>query len=71
MHQLLNPCCFISTCAELPADLEPSRYEPRLSALMGLLGGAYPLSFSQTQAPLDQLLGLKISWARSPGSASG
>ncbi|QPN69532.1 hypothetical protein [Synechococcus sp. CBW1108] len=31
---------------------------PRLSALVGLLGSAFQLSFSKTQALLDQLLGL-------------
>ncbi len=45
----------------MPADVELSRYGPRLSALVGLLGSAFPLSFSKTQALLDQLLGVKIS----------
>jgi transposase len=35
---------------------------PKLSALVGLLGSAFPLSFSKTQALLDQLLGVKISY---------
>ena len=38
LHQLLIPCCSICTCAELPADVEPSRYGPRLSALDGAAG---------------------------------
>lgn len=42
-------------------NVEPSRYGPRLSALVGLLGSAFPLSFSKTQALLDQLLGVEIS----------
>ena len=37
-----------------------SPYGPRLSALVGLLGSAFPLSFS-TQVLLDQLLGVEIS----------
>jgi hypothetical protein len=45
----------------LPADVETSQYGPRLSALVGLLGSAFPLSFSKTQALLDQLLGVEIS----------
>ena len=61
LHPLICPCCFTSTCAELPADVEPSRYGPRLSTLVGLLGSAFPLSFSKTQALLDQLLGVEIS----------
>jgi hypothetical protein len=41
--------------------VEASHYGPRLSALVGLLGSAFPLSFSKTQALLDQLLGVEIS----------
>jgi transposase len=61
LHRLICPCCGTSTCAELPADVEPSRYGPRLSALVGMLGSAFPLSFGRTQALLDQLLGVDIS----------
>ena len=61
LHRLVCPCCSTSTCASLSADVEASRYGPRLSALVGLLGGAFPLSFSKTQAFLDQLLGVEIS----------
>jgi transposase len=61
LHRLVCPCCSTSTCATLPMDVEPSRYGPRLSALVGLLGSAFPLSFSKTQALLDQLLGVEIS----------
>jgi transposase len=61
LHRLVCPCCSTSTCATLPADLEATRYGPRLSALVGLLGSAFPLSFSKTQALLDQLLGVEIS----------
>lgn len=61
LHRLVCPCCSTSTCAPLPADVEASRYGPRLSALVGLLGSAFPMSFSKTQALLDQLLGVQIS----------
>jgi transposase len=61
LHRLVCPCCSTSTCAKRPADVEPSRYGPRLSALVGLLGSAFPLSFSKTQALLDQLLGVEYS----------
>jgi hypothetical protein len=57
LHRLVCPCCSTSTCATLPADVEATRYGPRLSALVGLLGSAFPLSFSKTQALLNQLLG--------------
>jgi transposase len=61
LHRLVCPCCSTSTCATLPADVEATLYGPRLSALVGLLGSAFPLSFSKTQALLDQLLGVEIS----------
>jgi len=61
LHRLVCPCCSTSTCASLPADVEATRYGPRLSALVGLLGSAFPLSFRNTQALLDQLLGVEIS----------
>ena len=61
LHRLVCPCCSTSTCATLPADVEASPYGPRLSALVGLLGSVFPLSFSKTQALLDQLLGVEIS----------
>jgi hypothetical protein len=42
----------------LPVDVETSRYRAQLSApLVGLLGSAFPLSFSKTHMLLDQLLG--------------
>jgi transposase len=61
LHRLVCPCCSTSTCATLPPDAEASHYGPRLSALVGLLGSAFPLSFSKTQALLDQLLGVEMS----------
>jgi len=61
LHRLVCPCCSTSTCATLPADVEASPYGPRLSALVGLLSSVFPLSFSKTQALLDQLLGVEIS----------
>ena len=61
LHRLVCPCCSTSTCATLPADVEASSYGPRLSALVGLLGSVFPLSFRNTQSLLDQLLGVEIS----------
>ena len=61
LHRLVCPCCSTSTCASLPADVEASHYGPRLSALVGLLGSAFPLSFSKTQALLQQLVGVEMS----------
>jgi len=61
LHRLVCPCCSTNNCATLPPDVEASRYCPRLSALVGLPGSAFPLSFSKTQALLDQLLGVEIS----------
>ena len=61
LHRLVCPCCSSSTCAPFPADVEASSCGPRLNALVGLLGSAFPLSFSKIQALLDQLLGVQIS----------
>jgi transposase len=61
LHRLVCPCCSTSTCATLPPDVESSRYGPRLSGLVGLLGSAFPLSISKSQALLDQLLGIEMS----------
>jgi hypothetical protein len=61
LHRLVCPCCCTSTCAPLASELEATRYGHRLSALVSLLGSAFPLSFSNTQALLDQLLGVEIS----------
>ena len=61
LHRLVCPCCSTSTCATLPADVDASHYGPRLSALVGLLGSVFPLSFSKTQSLLVQLLGIEMS----------
>jgi hypothetical protein len=53
LHRLVCPCFATSTCALLPADVEASRYGPRFSALVGLLGSAFLLSFSKTQMLID------------------
>ena len=60
-HRLVCPCCSTRTSATLPPVLELSRYGPLLSVLVGLLGSAFPLSFSKTLALLDQLLWVEIS----------
>jgi transposase len=61
LHRLVCPCCSTSTCAPLPPEVEASRYGPKLSGLVGLLMGSFPLSFSKVQLLLDQLLGVEIS----------
>ena len=61
LYRLVCSCCSTSTCATLPAEVEAGPYGPGLSALVGLLGSAFPLSFSKTQALLDHLLGVEIS----------
>jgi hypothetical protein len=47
LHRLVCPCCSTSTCAPLPADVVVSRYGPRLSSLIALLGAAFPYSFGE------------------------
>lgn len=70
-HRLVCPGCPTSTCVKLPADLAERPYGPRLSALVCLLGSAFPLSFSKTEGLLDQLLGVERSAVgRSQRSAS-
>jgi transposase len=66
LHRLVCPCCSTRTCAWFPMDVETSRYGPKLSALVGLLGSAFPLSFSKTQALLSRVNPL----ARPPTSLS-
>ena len=81
LHRLVCPCCSTSTCATLPAEVEASPYGPRLSALVGLLGSAFPLSFSKTQVisramPSSTRVSIALPAARrlrplSPGARSG
>lgn len=61
LHRLVCPCCSTSTCAPLPADVELSRYGPRLSALVGLLGAAFPLSIGKIQTLLHHVLGVDVA----------
>lgn len=61
LHRLVCPCCSTSTCAPLPPEVEASRYGPKLSGLVGLLTGSFPLSLSKVQLLLAQLLGVELS----------
>ena len=62
LHRLVCPFYSTSTCAPLPAAVEVSHFGPRLSSLVGLLlGSAFALSFSKTQALLPYLLGVDMS----------
>jgi transposase len=63
LHRRIPPCCSTSTCAPLPPDVDVSRYGPRLSPLIALLWAAFPLSFSKSQALLQQVLGVELSRA--------
>ena len=63
LHRLVCPCCSTSTCASLPADVDVSRYGPRLSSLIALLSAAFPLSISKSQALLQQVLGVELARA--------
>ena len=61
LHRLICPHCQTTTCAELPTGVESRGFGPQLSALVGLLGGAYHLSHRKVRSLLDQLLGVEIS----------
>ena len=61
LHRLVCPCCRTTTAAELPVGVESGGFGPQLSALVGLLGGAYHLSHRKVQGLLDQVLGVEIS----------
>jgi len=62
LQRLVSSSYSTSTCAPLPAAVEVRHFGPRLSSLVGLLlGSAFPLSFSKTQALLQYLLGVGMS----------
>ena len=60
LHRRVCPCCSTSTCATLPPEVERSRYGPRLSSLVALLGTAFPLSFGHTQTLLHRVFGIDL-----------
>jgi transposase len=61
LHRLVCPGCSTSTCAPLPAEAEGSPYGPRLSALVSLMCGSFPLEFQQDLGAAGQLLGVEMS----------
>jgi transposase len=61
LHRVVCPHCQTTTCAALLAGVESGGFGPQLSALVGLLGGAYHLSHRKVRSLLDQVLGVEIS----------
>ena len=61
LHRLICPHCHTTTCAALPMGVESGGFGPQLSALVGLLGGAYHLRHRKVRSLLDQVLGVEIS----------
>ena len=51
LHPLVCPCCSTCTCAPLPADVDVSRYGPRLSSLIALLGPCSSSRWSMSTKP--------------------
>jgi hypothetical protein len=61
LHQRICPCCQSATRAVLPADVESGGYGPRLTALVGRLGGTFHLSHLKIQRFLHEGFGVRIS----------
>ena len=55
------PTCQRTVTAELPEDIPPGAFGPRLSALIGVLHGGYHLSMRQSANLLSELCGVTIS----------
>lgn len=55
------PSCQHAVTADLPADLPPGAFGPRLTALIGLLHGGYHLSMRTTAALLADVCGVDLS----------
>lgn len=62
-HRLhtLECSCGERTCGELPADVPPGAFGPRLQALVGLLTGAYRVSKRNTVQLLADCFGVKLA----------
>jgi len=58
---LCCPVCQHAVTADLPPDLPPGAFGPRLSALIGLLHGGYHLSMRTTAALLEDVCNVSIS----------
>lgn len=61
LHQLICPGCQSAARAVLPADVESGGYGPRLTALVGRLGGTFHLSHLKIQRFLHEGFGVRIS----------
>ena len=55
------PACQHSVTADLPPELPPGAFGPRLTALIGLLHGRYRLSTRETVAFLYEVAGVELS----------
>jgi transposase len=55
------PACQQTVTADLPPEVPPGAFGPRLSALIGLLHGGYHLSMRTTAALLEDVCGLRVS----------
>jgi transposase len=60
-HTVCCPTCHDPVTADLPADLPPGAFGPRLTALIGLLHGGYHLSMRTTAALLADVCGVDLS----------
>jgi transposase len=61
LHRLVCPACGELTRAELPTEVPPGEFGPRVQAIAALCTGAYHLSKRSTQSVMADLFGLPMS----------
>lgn len=61
LHRLRCAGCGITTCGELPADVLPSCYGPRLASVVALCTGGYRMSKRMVVSFCRELLGIELS----------
>lgn len=60
-HRLKCRRCGITTCGELPADVAPTCYGPRLASIAALCTGGYRMSRRMAMSFCREVLGIELS----------